>query len=189
MVLVFWQEQIFLRLEVLQVEKNSIQLHALFDAIIDAIQTSAKDFARFTDNEGCIRIAYLPQSEFGRKLQTNFSKNARRCEIVAPISAGGNLADSPEQTATQIASYLREQTRIDCEQPDGKDSNSASNATVLSYQLMFDHAIFALVLVSVHGAVSLENKLVANDVSDTVKAWCKMGPKKNGHALLTFIAN
>ena len=71
--------------------KEDVQLCNLFDAIIESIQNSAKDFVRFMNGEGSIRITYLPQSEFGRKLQQNFSKNARRCEIVAPIVENGNL--------------------------------------------------------------------------------------------------
>ena len=197
MVLAFWQGRIFLRLEVFRV-KDDVQLCNLFDAIIESIQNSAKDFVRFMNGEGSIRITYLPQSEFGRKLQQNFSKNARRCEIVAPIAENGNLVlnrstdpiDSSALTAMQVASYLHKQeNHVDGDKPLDEKHGFAPDATALSFQLLYDHALFGLVLVSVYGATSLENKLVANDVAEVVRAWCKMGPEKDGRARLTFIAN
>ena len=144
-----------------------IQLCTLFDAIIESIQESARDFIVSGSKDGSIRVTYLPQSELGRKLQKIFSKNARRCELVAPISEDGNLVLEQSEDS----------------------SDSGAETTVLSYQIMYDHAILALVLISVYGAISLKNEFTANAVSDAVKAWCKDGPNENGHARLTFIAN
>ena len=157
-----------------------IQLSVLFDSIIESCREYAANMPRFSDGDGAIRINYLPQSEFGRAQCQSLTKHGSRVEIVAPISEGG----------MQVATCLRNQEIGDKkEQFQDEKHGYASSSGVLSCQLLYDHAIFALLLISISGATPEEDELVAKHAIDSIIAWCKTGPHDGERARLFFIPN
>ena len=174
---------------------DGISLKTLSDGIITACREKAEDMPRFSDGDGAIRITFLPQSALGYQLQQANSELATRYEVATKFSDGGNFVvnrttkpvDTYSRTAMKIASHLRKQ--------EGKEDGCAENGFgstdgVLSFQLLFDHKIFGLLLVCVDGGVQAENEFVVEAAKDAVCNWCRNGPlTEDGKTRLFYIAN
>jgi hypothetical protein len=176
---------------------KDVRLGDLFDGVIKACRERAKEFTRFDHTDGAIRISYLPQSQLGLEWIKPVCKNASRYEMVARISDDGNFvlnrATDPVDTysisAMRVASCLRSQELEEDVAPDEKRGFASAIGTT-AYQLLYDHRIFALMIVSVSGAIPEEDELVAKAASEAVEEWRKNGPyDEAGRPRLFYIAN
>jgi hypothetical protein len=176
---------------------DSEYLKVLFDDIIERCRDEAEQLPRLKDGDGAIRITFLPQSELGRKLQQSVSRQASRCEVVAKIAESGNFVlnrpneptDSYSTTAMKVASHLRDQEIGGEDKYRDEKHGFAPSRGVLSFKLLYDHAMFALLLVSVDGGIPEENDIVVNTSREVINKWCKNGPRKGDHARLAYISN
>ena len=176
---------------------DGISLKKLSDGIIAACREKAKSLPRFSDGDGAIRITFLPQSALGRQLQAASSELAARYEVATKFSDDGNFVtgrtteepvDTYSRTAMKIASYLRKQEgkQIDHSAERGFGPTDG----VLSFQLLFDHAIFGVLLVCVDGGVQGENEYVVEAARSAVCDWCRTGPlTEDSKTRLFYIAN
>ena len=177
---------------------NGVSLKTLFDAIIVACREAADGLPHFEDNDGAIRITFLPQNEFGRELQCAMSNQASRCEVVAKISEDGNFVqnrpteptDTYSTTAMKVASHLRDQ-EIGSKNDKCRDEKHGftSSRGVLSFKLLYDHAMFGLLLVSIDVGLPVWNEIVVSASKEAVRSWCQMGPKEDGHSRMAYIPN
>ncbi len=177
---------------------DKILLSDLFDKIIEVCRKYAKEMPRFEDGDGAIRISYLPQSEFGFKLSKPACKKARRCEVVTSISENGNIVrdrhtaepvDSSGLSALKVASCLRDQEGKKEDKFRDEKHGFSPYGGAASYQLLFDHKIFAVIIVSVSGSIPAEEEAVAKAASGAIEEWCKNGPRKDERPQLFYLAH